>query len=135
MSFNDGPMWGRGGRRPGPPGATPEKQSLRDRLVTLGHIGRLTRQVWRTSPPLTVATIVLRLIRAVQPVVALYVGKLIIDEVVRQLGQPLPGPELSDWVASGRLTGLGQYLALELALVVGNDLLTRATSLVDSILG
>src|SRR6185436_21164879 len=84
---------------------------------------------------LTIATIILRLIRAVQPVVALYVGKLIIDEVVRQLGQPPPGPELSDWVASGRLTSLGQYLAIELALVVGNDLLTRATTLVDGILG
>jgi hypothetical protein len=39
--------------------------------------------------------------------VALFVGKLIIDEVVRQIGQAPPGPALSDWFASGRLTTLG----------------------------
>jgi ATP-binding cassette subfamily B protein len=112
-----------------------QKRTLRERMATIGHLGRLAAQVWRTSPPLTLITIALRLVRAIQPVVALFVGKLIIDEVVRQIGQPPPGPTLSDWFASGRLTHLAQYLALEFAVVVGNDLLTRATSLVDGILG
>src|SRR6476469_1602859 len=112
-----------------------QKRTLRERMATIGHLGRLAAQVWRTSPALTIITIALRLVRAVHPVVALYVGKLIIDEVVRQIGQAPPGPALSDWFASGRLTHLGQYLALEFAVVVGNDLLTRATSLVDGILG
>jgi ATP-binding cassette subfamily B protein len=136
MAFSDWPAMGRGaGRRPGQRGAPEEKRTLRERLVTLAHIGRLTAQVWRTSPTLTVITMVLRLMRALQPVVALYAGKLIIDEVVHQLGQPPPGPELADWFASGRLTALGQYLGLEFAIVIGNDILTRATSLVDGILG
>src|ERR1043166_8562383 len=112
-----------------------EKRTWRERMATVGHLARLAVQVWHTSPGLTVVTIVLRLLRAVQPVVALYAGKLIIDEVVRQLGQPPPGPTLSDWWSSGRLNHLGQYLAFEFVVVVANDLLTRATSLVDSILG
>src|ERR1700754_3112874 len=109
MAFSDwaaGRGMGGGSRQRGAPEG---KRSLRDRLVTLAHIGRLTGQVWRTSPPLTVITIVLRLLRALQPVVALYAGKLIIDEVVHQLGSPPPGPELGDWFASGRLQNLGQY--------------------------
>src|SRR6478752_3415735 len=99
-----------------------QKRTLRERMATIGHLGRLAAQVWRTSPALTIITIALRLVRAIQPVVALFVGKLIIDEVVRQIGQAPPGPALSDWFASGRLTHLGQYLALEFAVVVGNDL-------------
>jgi hypothetical protein len=42
--------------------------------------------VWRTSPSLTLAQIVLRLVRALLPVATLYVGKLIIDEVVSLVG-------------------------------------------------
>ena len=38
--------------------------------------------VWRTSRGLTAASALLRLVRAVLPVVTLYVGKLIIDNVV-----------------------------------------------------
>ncbi len=136
MAFADlGGMGGRGGMGRGQRGAPDGKRSLRDRLVTLGHIGRLTAQVWRTSPTLTVVTVVLRLLRALQPVVALYAGKLIIDEVVHQLGSPPPGPELGDWFGSGRLDNLMRFLAFEFALVVGNDVLTRATGLVDGILG
>src|SRR5690349_854945 len=131
MSFTDWPPMGRGrggpgggrtGQGGGERGAVP-KRSLQERLVTVGHIGRLAVQVWRTSRFLTITTIVLRLLRAVQPVVALYAGKLIIDEIVHQLGQPPPGPGLSDWIDSGRLTPLSQYLAFEFAVVVGNDLL------------
>src|SRR4051812_28603889 len=131
MSFNDGPRFGppgRGGMGPrGAGGSAQPARSLRERLVTGWHICRLTSQVWRTSPVLTIITVVLRLLRALQPVAALYAGKLIIDEVVRQLGAPPPGPELSDWMASDRLTHLAQYLGFELALVVANDILTRGT--------
>ena len=39
--------------------------------------------VWAASPFLTSCSAVLRLVRAVLPVASLWVGKLIIDEVVR----------------------------------------------------
>ncbi len=107
---------------------------LSERLATLKHLRRFFAQIWRTSPSLTTASILLRLARAVQPLLMLYVAKLIIDEVVLQTGQPAPGPDLSAWIASGRLTTIGELLALEFALVILSDLLSRGVSLVDGIL-
>lgn len=92
-------------------------------------------QIWRTSHWLTLASIFLRLVRAVQPVLALYVGKLIIDEVVRLAATHTVGSSMTDWWASGRLRVILPLLAIEFALVFALDLMTRATTLVDSILG
>ncbi|MDQ2704837.1 MAG: ABC transporter ATP-binding protein/permease [Pseudomonadota bacterium] len=114
--------------------STADKPPLGEQLATLRHLKRFFAQVWRTSAPLTIASIVLRLLRAVQPLLLLYVGKLIVDEVVRQSGMPAPGPGLSDWIASGRLVTVAELLALEFALVVIADLLGRGVSLVDGIL-
>jgi len=120
------------GRRPPPmPETAP---TLRERLDNLRHLGRLVAQIWRTSWPLTAASIGLRLVAAVQPVAMLYVGKLIIDEVVRLSTGTAPGPDFTDWWGSGLLTHIIVLLALELVLVVASDLLARATGLVDSVL-
>ncbi len=84
--------------------------------------------VWNTSPGLTTATIVLRLISSVIPVGQLWVGKLIIDQVVRALQDRLQGHPVAPhriWV----------YLAYEIALAVLSDLLSRAVNLSDSLLG
>jgi ATP-binding cassette subfamily B protein len=113
----------------------PPRTSMQQRLNNLGNLARLLAQIWRTSRWLTLASIGLRLIRAVQPVLALYVGKLIIDEVVRLASTHTVGASMSDWWASGRLDTILPLLAIEFALVFTLDLLTRATTLVDSILG
>lgn len=114
--------------------STADKPPLAEQLMTLRHLRRFFAQVWRTSPPLMLASIVLRLLSAVQPLLLLYVGKLIIDEVVLQTGQPAPGLAFSDWIASGRLVPIAELLALEFAIIVAADLLNRAVSLVDGIL-
>src|SRR5690606_11429396 len=99
-----------------PAGPEIEQLSLAERLRTLRHIGRLVAQIWQTSRTLTVTSIALRLVRAVQPVAMLYVGKLIIDEVVRQTGLPHPGDTLGEWLESGRLAPLLWLLGAEFAL-------------------
>ena len=111
-----------------------EDVPLGQRLATLRHLKRLFQQIWRTSWPLTTAAIGLRLLRAVQPLLLLYVGKLIIDQVVLQTGQPSPGPTFADWLASGRLTPVAELLALEFALVLAGDLVSRGASLADGLL-
>ena len=121
--------------RRGPPPSSEPSGSFREQLDNLRHLGRLVAQIWRTSRWLTGLSIGLRLIRALQPVVMLYVGKLIIDEVVRLTGQPAAGSDFAQWWASGELTRIAELLAIEFALVIGTDLLNRFTSLVDSILG
>ena len=105
------------------------------RIKTIRQLGQLFMEMWRTSPWLMTASIGLRLIVAVQPPLAILFTKLIIDEVLRQSSLPSPGPELGDWLASGRLTLLGLYLAGEFAIVFGRDAMNRAINVVDSILG
>ncbi len=80
--------------------------------------------VWETSPSVTSATVVLRLVAALIPVAQLWVGKLIIDQVVRSItGRSGAGNRI--WV----------LLAYEIALAVLSDLLSRAVNLCDSLLG
>jgi ATP-binding cassette, subfamily B, bacterial len=80
--------------------------------------------VWDTGPGLTTGTVLLRLISAIIPVSQLWVGKLIIDQVVRAIQGRLADPHRI-WV----------YLAYEIALAVVSDLLARAVNLTDSLLG
>ena len=106
----------------------------RERLGALRHLPRFFGEIWRTSRALTSASIGLRLLRALQPAAVLYIGKLIVDEVVLQ-SRVAPVPSgLADWVGSGRLEHLGLLIASELALVAAGDLVGRATTLVDGIL-
>jgi ATP-binding cassette subfamily B protein len=80
--------------------------------------------VWNTSPSITTATIALRLVSALIPVGQLWVAKLIIDQVIRTItGRP---------VSPNRIWTL---LAYEIGMAVASDLLSRAISLCDSLLG
>jgi ATP-binding cassette, subfamily B, bacterial len=80
--------------------------------------------VWDTSPGLTLATVILRLVSSVIPVAQVWVGKLIIDQVVQSIRGRVADPH-KIWV----------YLAYEIALAVLSDLLGRAVNLSDSLLG
>jgi ATP-binding cassette, subfamily B, bacterial len=104
--------------------------TLGARVGSFRHLPALLRLVAQASPALTIASFVLRLVRATLPVLMLYVGKLIIDEVVAQVQSSPP----ADWLASGRLQPVAWLLALEFALAVASDLLARASSLVDGLL-
>lgn len=106
-----------------------------ERLKTFRHLGRLFAQMWRTSPFLLSLSIVLRLIVAIQPPLVLLFTKLIIDEVVHQTGLGVPGPELADWLDSGRLTYLTLLLGGEFVLVFARDALNRGINVIDNILG
>lgn len=124
---------GRGLNGPDIPDALPFDKG--ERLKTFRHLGRLFAQMWRTSPWLMGLSIVLRLIVAIQPPLVLLLTKLIIDEVVHQTSLGVPGPELADWLSSGRLTTLLWLLAGEFALVFARDAFNRAINVVDNILG
>jgi ATP-binding cassette subfamily B protein len=73
-------------------------------------------------------------VRALLPVATLYVGKLIIDEVVRLASSATAPADLSSWLASGMLHRLGALLLMELALAILADVLGRVVSLLDSLL-
>ncbi|HEV2517310.1 MAG TPA: ABC transporter ATP-binding protein [Devosia sp.] len=106
-----------------------------ERLKTFRHLGRLFAQMWRTSPWLMGLSIALRLVVAIQPPLVLLLTKLIIDEVVHQTSLGVPGPELNDWLQSGRLSFLIALLVGEFVLVFARDAFNRAINVVDNILG
>ncbi|WP_271897910.1 ABC transporter ATP-binding protein [Candidatus Phyllobacterium onerii] len=116
----------------GPP--LPEVHTLRERFGALKNLWPFLLMVWRTSPQLTAASLVLRLGRALLPVITLFVGKLIIDDVVLLVQTPNKPETLSQWLDSGLLNWLGLLLLAEFALAVLSDILGRVVSLIDSLL-
>lgn len=109
-------------------------RSLRQRFSALGNLGPFLRLIWAIHPAITAATLLLRLLRALLPVATLFVGKLIIDEVVRLGRLPAPPTDLAAWMASGLARTLLLLLLLELALAILSDLLGRLVSLFESLL-
>jgi ATP-binding cassette subfamily B protein len=101
-----------------------EEMTWRARLASLRYVKPLLKLVWGTSPPLVLASVGLRLVRAVMPLAMLWVPKLIIDAVVA-------------WVShrGGSLAHVGRLVAIEFGLAILSDVLSRANSLCDSLLG
>ncbi len=100
------------------------KPTLKEKFAALGNLPRFFKLVWQTNHWYAILDAILRLIRSAIPVSILYVGKLIIDEVV--------------FLSKGSVadhTYLWELVAAEFALAIIADALTRATILVDSLLG
>ena len=98
--------------------------SLREQFAALRNLPPFFKMIWRTSPSLSVLNAALRIVKAALPAVMLYIGKEIIDEIVRVI--PLEDPDL---------TYLWTLVAVELTLGVLSDLLNRGITLADSLLG
>lgn len=101
-----------------------EEVTFKDRFSALANLPQFFKLVWQTSPSLTLATAFIRLVRSAIPVAVLYVGKLIIDQVV-QLNQTSTAAHNYLW----------QLVAIEFALAILSDALGRATALIDGLLG
>ena len=108
--------------------------SLRERVDALRNLPPFLRQIWATSRALTMASLGLRLIRALLPVITLYIGKLIIDEAVRLVGVGTGFETLTEAWRSGQLDHLLSLLGLELGLAILSDLLGRMISYADGVL-
>jgi ATP-binding cassette, subfamily B, bacterial len=103
-------------------------------MGALRNLPPFLRQIWATSKPLTIASLGLRMVRALLPVVMLYIGKLIIDEVVRLVGAGIAFDSLASAWAGGVLEPLLGLLLLEFALAIVSDLLGRLVSYADTLL-
>jgi ATP-binding cassette subfamily B protein len=97
--------------------------SFKQRLSALKNLPEFFRLVWLSSPWKTSISFLLRIIRSAMPVALLYVGKLIIDQVVQLNRQ------------GGNHNELWQLVAIEFGLAVLTDGLNRAINLLDSLLG
>ena len=84
--------------------------------------------VWETEPRYVVGILVLRVARALIPLAVLWVGKLIVDEVVRAIGVAGAGAP-APWLR------LAELLALELGIALVGEGLSRLSALLESLLG
>lgn len=119
---------------PSPRTARATGPNLRERFDAMRNLGPFLRQIWQTSRTLTVASLGLRVVRAVMPVATLYIGKLIIDEAIRLVGLGLDLGSLGESLRSGQLDTLLGLLALEFGLAIVSDLLGRLVSYADALL-
>ncbi|HWZ59575.1 MAG TPA: ABC transporter ATP-binding protein [Gemmatimonadaceae bacterium] len=99
-----------------------EPTTWREKVRVLGFLPKLLGLVWDTHRPFTATMVVLRIVRGVVPVASLWVGKLIIDAVIHA-------------AATGDAGRLWRYVIVECAIVLGGEVLARASALVESLLG
>ena len=99
--------------------------TLKERFTALQNIPRMFQMIWETSRWMFISNISLRVLQAAVPLVTLYIGKLIIDEVIRLI----QATEATD------TSYLVQLVMLELGVAIVSDLLGRGIALLDSLLG
>ena len=97
--------------------------TFKERLSALKNLPAFFRLVWKSSRQKTLLSFALRIARSAMPVSLLYVGKLIIDQVV-QLNRH-----------GGNQHELWKLVIIEFSLAVLTDGLNRLINLVDNLLG
>ena len=100
-----------------------EPATWNERLAALRYVPALFRLIWRTHRGYATAMMLLRVVRSVVPVATFWVGKLILDSVIAAKS------------GTGSLTAVWRYLVLEVAIVLTGEILARASSLIESLLG
>ena len=103
-----------------------EKISVKEQLQAFKNLPEFFRMIWETSPAMTVGDVLLRIIKSSIPPIQLYIGKLIIDEVIMLAG---------DKTGEGNINQVFLLVGLELILAVISDLIARGVTLLDSLLG
>lgn len=101
-----------------------EKTSIKDSFKALKTIPRFFKEIYKSSPILFIVNTASRLINAFTPVVILWVGKLIIDEIILQIS-----------LEESNLKMLWIYVGIEFGVAILSDLLARLINLTDGLLG
>ena len=93
-------------------------------FVSLKYLPRFFKLIYHVSPKLFIANLLLRLIKAFFPVIILWIGKEIIDEII-----------LHTKTENLEFQRLYVLIGIELGLVILNDIITRVILLTDGLLG
>ena len=111
--------------------AQPKKNAgFSEQFSSLRNVPRFFRMIWAVSPSLSIWNVVLRLLQSGIPLSMLYVGKEIIDLVVKAISDPQSAVTITTPAHP-----LWFWVGLELGLAVLSSLLNRAITLIDSLLG
>jgi len=102
--------------------------TLKENVQALKNIPKFLTMIWLTHRGMTVGNVILRLIQAGVPVTTLYIGKLIIDEVVRLI-------DIHQATGEVNMDQLYLYIGLEFAITILSAVITRGIGLLDALLG
>ncbi len=102
----------------------PNKINFKESFASLKFVPRFFKEIRKVNPLLFYVNILCRILNAILPVLMLWVGKLIIDEVVLQMAADVKDLDL-----------LWMLVTAEFGLAVISDLLSRGISLSDALLG
>ena len=102
----------------------PEKINFKESFASLKFVPRFFKEIRKVNPLLFYTNLLCRIVNAFLPMLMLWIGKLIIDEVVLQIAA-----DVKD------LERLWMLVAVEFALALVSDLLSRGISLSDALLG
>jgi len=101
-----------------------EKVSFKDQFAALKNLPPFFKLIWETHRGMAFTNVLLRLIKSAIPLAILWVGKEIIDEVLRLID-----------ATDKEMSYLWMLVGIELGLAVLSELLNRAISLFDGLLG
>jgi len=101
-----------------------KKTNFKSSFNALVYIPRFFKEIWKVNKSLFLLSAFCRLIGAVLPVIILWIGKLIVDEIILQISLDNP-----DYYT------LWTYVGTEFSLIILSDLISRAISLTDGLLG
>ncbi len=104
-------------------GSQKPKFSFKENLTALKALPPFFKLIWETHKGYTLINIALRLFKSVFPLVTLYIGKLIIDEVVLLYNEGGDPSDLWFWVAA------------EFIVMIVSAMLSRGINLTDALLG
>ncbi len=117
---------------------------LKTQFAALKNVPQLFRLIWQVNSRLMLANIVLRLLRSTIPLITLYIGKEIVDEVVRlvQLNQGANHSItqslyqlITQSLSNTEGVRLWSLVALELGVIVLSEIIGRGIALTESLLG
>lgn len=124
-------------RKPWEPEQAP---TFKENIQALRNLPPFLKLVWDTNKWMTSGNVILRILKAGIPVTSLYIGKLIIDEVIRlvtvvEAGSEGLGENLAVLQDSGALQFLWTLVLCEFGLAILSAIFSRSISLLDALLG
>lgn len=90
----------------------------------LKYLPRFFKEVYRSSKISFALNVACRLLNALSPIIILYVGKLLIDEIILQINAPIPYYS-NVWILVG----------IEFGVAVISDIINRIITLTDGLIG
>ena len=101
-----------------------KKTNLKEGFAALKLLPRFFKEIYKSGRSTFVFNLIARLVSSLIPVAMLFIGKLLIDEIILQVNADIPDYK-QIWI----------YLGIELGLALLSDMVNRVISLTDGLIG